>query len=145
MSMVTIVDTLRDLIEPDVRYQDRSLDRPQSADIRPDVWYVWPASEAFEDDGQGQIDREVFQLGVLWGSDRGAEVGGEPSRDLSEALIAKVEMLRTTLSGNRAVNDDAGDPVWEWIELIEVDYERLRTNVVRGFLARVDGWRYRTS
>lgn len=144
MSILTVTDTLRQLLDPDPRHQDRSGDRPPSADITAERWYLWPASEAFADDGQGQLDREEWQLGVIWAANRGAEVGGVPSRDVTELIVAKAEHLRAVLAANRSAADASGTVVWEWAELAQVDYERLRTNTVRGFLGRIDGWVYRT-
>ena len=141
-----ITDQVAKLVEPDSRFRDDSLGRPTETEIAPGVLYCWPSSEAFLPDGQGQEDRETWTIGVCWAVERGAETGGGSDREISLAITIAAETLRAAIRSNRqwppgsASSGPGGASLWEWIELLEVDYERIRTNTVRGYLARVEGW-----
>jgi hypothetical protein len=138
MSVADIADEISRILEPDARYRDDSLTRPPYDEIPAGVLYCWPTAEAFETEGQGQLDLEAFVLGVAWATDRGAEAGGPGDRAVSLAIIGRADAVRTKIAANRAGS------TFEWLRVAEVDFERVETNTARGFLMRLEGYILRT-
>ncbi len=136
MSVNEICDSVAAIIQPDPTLRDDARARPNTYDI--DTLYVWPRRESFVAVDTGQMDEQRFELWVAWAAEREDDVE-ERSRDVSDDIVAQADGMALAVRNNRHVADR-----FEWIEVADIDYEELYENEVRGYLARITGYYYRT-
>lgn len=151
MSVRAVLDAMMPMLEPTETLRDDSRARPVVFDpetVQPTfvgdlgVLYGWPRRERFDPEGSGRLDLERFSIRLAWAVDASLELSGElRERSTSEVLFDKAEAIGAWVRTHRRGPDlPGGAATWEHVALVEVDYESLVTNSVRGIYLDLDGY-----
>ena len=135
MTINAIADELAAILEPDATLRNDSRARPTTYDI--DTLYLWPRRESFVAIDTGQQDEQRFELLAAWAADR-LDEADEPSREVSDQIADRADAMARTLAGTRA------GATFERAAVVEIDYEGLKDQDRRGFLARITGYQHRS-
>lgn len=145
MSVAAVLDALMPLLEPNESRRDDSRARFVELQADPEILYGWPRRRRLDPEGTGQLDLERFTIRLAYAVSAELEVAsGQRDRATSEALFAKDEAIGGWVRQHRRLDDAAGNPVWEHLQVTEVDYDGLVTNSVRGIYLELNGYTLRT-
>lgn len=131
-----ICDALAIRVEPDPSLREDSRARPV-AGYEIDRLYVWPGVEVVTTIDTGETGQDDLTLRLAWAEDRIGEVD-DLDRGVSDGIVARAERLKAVIAADQSLGD-----VVTAITRVAIDYEGLRGEGARGFLATVTGYRIR--
>lgn len=136
--VLAVCDSVAYLLEPDPTLRDDAHAKPP--EVLPGRLYVWPRREMFASVDLGWTPgEERFWLRVAWAVSAEPELAAQRrDRRTSEQLHTRGDAMAVLVS--TTPSDGA---TREHLRVLDIDYESLLTQSVRGFYMDLYGYQYR--